>query len=530
MNATNNGRIVSTEARNSSNPGKFPRVVIVGAGISGLCIAIKLKQAGIGSFTILEKSDDVGGTWLDNSYPGCGCDVPSMLYSFSFAPKHDWSRKYAPQSEILEYFRDCADRFQIREHIQFGTAVASAKFDEEKSVWRIETDQGDELEADVFVSAVGQLSRPSIPEIEGLDSFDGEAFHTARWNHDFDVTGQDIAVIGNGASAIQLVPKVAEQANKVWIFQRSPNWISRRHDYRYPRLAQVAFRWIPGVAKLHRLWIYLLSDMRILLYQRKSLLNKGFTGWLWLRMSRKLPKKLHDSVIPKYPAGCKRVLLSNDYLESLCRDNVEIVTKRIRGVTPEGIKTDAGVTPVDAIVLATGFRSSEFLVPMKVSGRDGIDLHEQWKARPRTYLGMTCPGFPNFFLLYGPNTNLGHNSIIFMVECQVRYILRCLSELIRRGDQTIEVREEAVEEFDRSLQEGLNKKVWNGYVNNWYKTADGHIINNWYGSTISYRRRTRKLDLKAFKFGKQSDTKQPDVQLENGEPVVSATGAVESGD
>lgn len=514
MNSTNTGQEIPTHDLDSASSGEFPRVVIVGAGISGLCMAIKLKQAGIGSITILEKSNDVGGTWLDNSYPGCGCDVPSILYSFSFAPKHDWSRKYAPQAEILDYFRDCADRFKVREHIQFGTSVTSASFDEEAFVWRIQTEQCEELEADVFISAVGQLSQPKIPDVEGLDSFAGEIFHTARWNHGFDVTGRDIAVIGNGASAIQLVPKVAEKARKVLIFQRSPNWISRRHDYPYPRLVQKAFRWIPGVAKLHRLWIYLLSDMRILLYQRKSLLNKGFTGWLWLRMSRKLPKELHDSVIPKYPAGCKRVLLSNDYLESLHRDNVEVVTQRIREVTPAGIKTDAGETDVDAIVLATGFRSTEFLVPMEVVGRGGVELHDQWKNRPRTYLGMACPRFPNFFMLYGPNTNLGHNSIIFMVESQVRYILRCLKELMKRGDQILEVREEAVDAFDEALQESLNKKVWNGYVSNWYKTADGHIINNWCGSTISYRRQTRKLDLEAFQFGKRSEAKRPELQFE----------------
>lgn len=513
MNSTN-APDSSLDELGSVSSGAAPRVVIVGAGISGLCMAIKLKKAGINSFTILEKSNDVGGTWLDNTYPGCACDVPAILYSFSFAPKHDWSRKYPPQAEILDYFRKCADKFQIRQHIRFGTSVASARFDDKSSVWKIQTEEGDELEADVFVSAVGQLSRPNTPEIEGLESFEGQVFHTARWNNDFDATDQEIAVIGNGASAIQVVPKIAVKARKVSIFQRSPNWISRRHDYRYPRFVQWMFRWIPGVAKLHRLWVYLLSDLRILLYKRKSLLNKGFTGWLWLRMRGKLNQELHQQVIPKYPAGCKRVLLSNDYLESLNRDNVNVVTKRIRAVTPDGVKTDDGVTPVDAIVFATGFRSTEFLVPMQVFGRDGCDLHELWKKRPRTYLGVMTPRFPNFFLLYGPNTNLGHNSIIFMVECQVRFILKCLKAIGKQGVQTIDVREDAVEEFDKSLQEGLNAKVWNGYVSNWYKTADGHIINNWCGSTTAYRRKTSRLNLNSFKFERAPARPEPALELE----------------
>lgn len=484
-----------------SQGGAFPQIVIVGAGISGLCLAIKLTKAGLKSFTILEKSDDVGGTWLENSYPGCGCDIPSMLYSFSFAPKHDWSRKYAPQPEILEYFRHCVDHYDIRRHIRFGTSVARAAFDESSATWRIQTADGEELQASIFVAAVGQLNRPKLPEIEGLDSFAGRAFHSAQWNHELDYRDKTVAVVGNGASAIQLVPKLAEQARKVLIFQRSPNWIARRHDYRYPRLVQKMFRWIPGVARLHRWWIYWLSEARILLYKRKSLLNKGFTGWLWYRMRKKTPKELHKSVIPIFPAGCKRVLVSNDYLESLHRDNVEVVNQRIQKIVPGGVVADGKTREVDAIVLATGFEASRFLYPMEITGREGVKLNEVWQKRPRTYLGMLCPGFPNFFMLYGPNTNLGHNSIIFMVECQVRLILRCLQTMRKRGQRTIEVRDDAVEQFDKLLQDRLREKVWNGYVSSWYKTPDGHIINNWCGSTIAYWRRTRRPDPRALEFG-----------------------------
>jgi len=479
----------------------FPRVVIVGAGISGLCLAIRLKRAGFSDITLLEKSHDVGGTWLDNTYPGCCCDVPSILYCYSFALKPDWSRKFAPQPEILKYFRDCADRFGIRSHIRFGTAVSSAQFDSATSTWQIRTEQGDELTADVFVSAVGQLSLPKTPAIEGLESFRGASFHTARWNHQFDPAGRDIAVVGNGASAIQIIPQLAATARNVYVFQRSPNWIARRHDYAYPRWMQQALRCIPGAARLYRWWIYLGWEWRTLLYRRKGMLNQGFTSWLGYWMKRKVPRHLQSEVIPRYPAGCKRVLLSNDYLETLHRDNVKLVTSEIQRIVPEGIMAGAGLTPVETIVWATGFETSKFLYPMTITGRGGVQLDQVWRSRPRTYLGMCSPGFPNFFMLYGPNTNLGHNSIIFMVECQVNYILRCLKAMTLTGAKTIEVREEAVEAFDQSLQTRLREKVWHGYVSNWYKTADGHIINNWYGSTIDYWKQTRRPDLTCFCFG-----------------------------
>ncbi len=483
---------------NANNKG--PRILIIGAGISGICLAIRLRRAGIKSFEILEKSNDVGGTWLDNTYPGCACDIPATLYSYSFAPKHNWSRRYPPQAEILEYFRDCADRFKVRSHIRFGQSVESARFDEKESVWRVRTGQDEELVADVLISAVGQLSRPKIPEITGLDSFQGEFFHTARWNHDFDVSGRDIAVVGNGASAIQVIPKIALKAKKVFVFQRSPNWISRRHDYAYPRLVQHAFRWVPGVAKLYRWWTYLTHEWRINLYRRRATLNKGFTNWLLRSMRSKLREDLQEAVIPKYPAGCKRVLLSNDYLEALNRDNVKLISSEIRRIEPKGIETDSGLTTVDAIVFATGFDANQFLYPMQVVGRGGVKLHDLWSERPKTYLGMLCEGFPNFFMLYGPNTNLGHNSIIFMVECQVNYILRCLNTMQKNGSKTIEIRGSAVDQFDQKLQEQLRQKVWNGYVTNWYRNDAGFIVNNWCRSTTAYWLQTRKPNHEVFQF------------------------------
>jgi cation diffusion facilitator CzcD-associated flavoprotein CzcO len=472
----------------------FPRIVIVGAGLSGVCLAIKLKLAGIHSFTILEKSNDVGGTWLENSYPGAGCDIPSVLYSFSFAPKYDWSRKFAPQSEILNYFRDCADNFGVLPNIRLQTNVERADFDEKDGIWRVTTSDGDVIEADVFVSAVGQLNRPKIPSFEGLADFAGPVFHSARWDHTVDFADRDVTVVGSGASAIQLIPKLAAKARRVTVVQRTPNWIARRYDASYPRVAQQMFRCVPGLAKLYRSWIYFGAEWRILLYRRKGLLNKGFTGWLTRRMRRRTPQSLWQVVVPRYPAGCKRVLLSNDYLETLHRDNVEILPEKVERVEPDGIVTRSGKRTTDVIVLATGFETHPFVSPIRVFGREGVELQEHWQVRPRTYLGTVTTGFPNFFLLYGPNTNLGHNSIIFMVECQVRFIIGCLRNMQQRGDQTIEVRHDVVEQFDNYLQRHLTRKVWIGYVDNWYKSESGHIVNNWCGSTLAYWRSTRRLD------------------------------------
>jgi len=488
-----------------SHDAAWPRIVIVGAGISGLCLAMRLKTLGFDSLTILEKSHDIGGTWLDNTYPGCGCDVPSMLYSFSFALNTDWSRKYAPQAEILQYFRDCCERFAIRPHIQFGTAVSTARWDEDRSHWTVTTDAGETIDCDFFVSAVGQLSRPALPAIEGIDSFRGPAFHAARWDHAFDARDKRIAVIGNGASAVQIVPKLAHRARQVSVLQRSANWILHRHDHRYTRPWRWFYRWVPFAARLQRLLMYLFFELRILCYNRRTLLNNCFTAWARFRMRRAAPEKLHSQLIPQFPAGCKRVLLSNDYLQALHHENVQLVTDPIERITPEGIRTSTGDLPLDAIVYATGFKASEFLYPMEILGRDGIRLNETWKRRPLTYLGILAPEFPNFFMLYGPNTNLGHNSIIFMVECQVRFILRCLKLLARRDCGVLEVRRDATEEFDQMLQRHLRKKVWNGWVASWYKTDQGDITNNWCRSTLAYWWHTRKPAEEALQLSPRRD-------------------------
>lgn len=479
----------------------FPRIVIVGAGLSGLCMAIQLKRAGIHSFTLIEKSTEVAGTWFDNSYPGCGCDVPAMLYSFSFAKKYDWTRKYALQPELLDYFRQCADRFGVRSHIRFGEVVESAEFSEETAQWRIKLRGGELLAADIFISAVGQLSRPKIPDLPGRETFAGPQFHTAQWDHAFDPTDRNIAVIGSGASAIQVIPELAKVARHVSVFQRSPTYIAPRGDYEYSALAKACFRFVPGVALLHRWKLFRTQEHLFQYYERGTEKNLRFRTWLVMQMREHLPKKLWRTVIPKYPAGCKRVLLSDNYLQSLGQENVTVIPEGAAAITSSGVSTGEKTIPVDAIVYATGFQSTKFLAPMSILGRNGQSLNDYWGERPRTYLGIMVPEFPNFFMLYGPNTNLGHNSIIFMVECQVRWILQCLKRMRAQKSQTAEVTSEATHQYDTLLQQKLGKLVWNEACGNWYKDAEGHIVNNWAGAAYEYRQTTRVFDESALRWG-----------------------------
>ena len=489
---------------------KHCKVLIVGGGISGICLAAQLARNRINDFIVLEKSHNVGGTWLDNTYPGCGCDIPSLLYSFSFAGRVAWSRKYAPQTEILQYFNDCVDRFSIRQNFYFGQSVTSARWDDSAKCWDVTTSSGEIITCKYFVSAVGQLSRPAFPSIEGIESFEGTLFHSARWPDDFDPRDLKVGVVGNGASAIQIIPEIAKSAQKVEIFQRSPNWILPRHDHTYGRYWKFLNRYIPFAARLQRLLMYLAFEFRILFYNRRTFLNKMFTGWSRMRMKRRVPASMARDVIPTFPAGCKRVLLSNNYLESLHKENVRLVTDQIKSITSRGIRTASGEIPLDAIVLSTGFQANRFLYPLDIHGRENRSLSELWGTRPQSYLGMLVPYFPNFCMLYGPNTNLGHNSIIFMVECQVRYLLRLIRMTENQACDCFEVTEEATRDFDRDLQRHLNKKVWNGYAKNWYTNKEGYITNNWCRSTLAYMWQTRRVKKSALSFSFRTCTRAAD--------------------
>jgi cation diffusion facilitator CzcD-associated flavoprotein CzcO len=344
------------------------------------------------------------------------------------------------------------------------------------------------------VSAVGQLNRPRIPAFPGLESFAGPAFHSARWDRAFDPAGRTVAVVGSGASAVQFLPEIASAARRTLLFQRSPNWIHPLSDHAYSAARRWAHVHVPGLARLYRAGLFLSFESRYLAFRKESLASRIYTAWLRRRMRRLVPPALHAAVIPDYPAGCKRILLSNDYLETLRRDDVELVRDPIERVAPEGLVAGGRTHPADAIVFATGFETSRFLAPLRIAGRGGVLLEEAWRDRPRTCLGMLAAGFPNLFLLYGPNTNLGHNSIVFMVECQVEALLRCLQAAIARRAAEIEGPAALVDRCDRDLQERLRRTVWDGDCASWYRGSDGAITANWSSTATAYWWRTRRLD------------------------------------
>ena len=477
-----------------------PTVAILGAGISGLCLAIRLKQAGFRDFVVFEKSDGVGGTWRDNTYPGAGCDVPSHLYCFSFEPNPDWSQVYAGQPEILRYLEHCATKYGIRRHIRFRTEIAEARFDASAGGWRLRTRAGEEIFADVLVSGTGQLSRPHVPELPGLDEFAGPRFHSARWNHDLDLRGRRVAVIGNGASAVQFVPRIAPVVDRMLLFQRSANWILPRRNREYRPWEKSLFRRVPLTLRLYRQMLFLRREATFLGFLQGSWLGRQIekAGRRFLHRHVAEPK-LQEALKPRDPAGCKRLLLSDDYYQAVTRLNVDVVTAPIRQVTSDGIVTEDGVRhDVDTLVFATGFQATSFLAPMRIEGLDGRVLNDAWREGAEAYLGVGVAGFPNLFLLYGPNTNLGHNSIIVMIESQVEYVLGCLRELKRSGLRWLDVKPEAMRRFNAFLERRLRDTAWNAGCGSWYKVASGKITNNWCGNAIEYRQRTRRPDFDDF--------------------------------
>ena len=476
-----------------------PTVAIIGSGLAGLSMAMQLQKAGIHSFTIFEKSGRVGGTWRDNTYPGAACDVPSHLYSFSFEPKTNWSRVFPPQSEILSYIEQCVHHRDLGRHIRFNAEIESARFDEARSQWQLRTTGGDDYWAHVLVFACGQLNRPAYPKIAGLSELEAVQFHSARWNHDYDLSGKTVAAIGTGASAIQFVPVVAQQAQKLYVFQRTPPWLLPKPDRAYFPIERFVFSHVPPVRRLYRSLIYWALEMRVAMLTKRSWLQQYHKRRAldYLRKSIEDPRLRH-ALTPDYPIGCKRILISNDYYPALCRPNVELVTSPIERATKEALVTEDGVRRnVDAVIYGTGFLSTGFLAPMKIVGRQGLDLNDAWRNGAEAYFGVAVAGFPNLFLLYGPNTNLGHNSILFMIECQVRYTIQCIERLRRNRLASLELRADATGNYNRQLQDRHAQLVWSACTN-WYTHESGKNTNNWPGSTVEYWLRTRRPDAMAF--------------------------------
>ncbi|MQY27475.1 flavin-containing monooxygenase [Nocardia aurantia] len=487
------------------NNERRPSIAIVGSGFSGLGLAVRLKRAGFTDLTIFEKAAGVGGVWRDNTYPGAACDAPSHLYSYSFRPNPDWSRRFAEQPEILGYLQDCASDFGLEPHLRYRTEIVSARYDPAARHWVLTARDGERTTADVLVAACGQLSRPAVPQIPGLEHFTGTVFHSARWDHDCDFRDRDVAVVGTGASAIQFVPHVAGRARSLTVFQRQAHWLGPKPDREYSRLRKLANRRFPLLQRLPRLGVFLcfealLNPMLISPYGRRLL------GWPIRRWCHHHRREIRDPALraalePRYELGCNRILASSDYFETLNRGNTHVVTQPITRIEARAVRTaDGGLHRADTIILATGFRSHDFVAPMRVEGLDGADLTTTWQRRPRAYLGLTVPRFPNFFLMYGPNTNVGSGSIVHMLESQMNYIVDAVEQVARTG--YLEVRAEVFDRFQDTLHRRLSTTVWNtGGCHSWYVTeADGRPLNtnNWSGSMYAYRRRTRRLALAEY--------------------------------
>jgi cation diffusion facilitator CzcD-associated flavoprotein CzcO len=475
------------------------RVVIVGAGFGGIAVAIELRRHGFDELTILDRAPGIGGTWRYNDYPGCACDVPSHLYSFSFAQRRHWSRICSPQAEILRYLEEVAHDYGVDRLVESGVDVTACVWDDVSGQWRVSGADGRAWEAEALVIATGQLHQPAFPRIEGR--FEGHSFHSARWDHSYDLRGKRVAVIGTGASAVQFVPPVAERAAKLHVFQRTGNWFLPRRNRQYPKPVKAAIRYVPGLQAFRRRFIYYYAETLTVMIRHPRTI--GLVGRLISTVFMRL--QLRDPGVrrrawPHYTFGCKRVLFSSHYLPALQRPNVDLVTDRIERLTPRGILTEDGVErEVDCIIYGTGFRPTEFMFPMRVTGAGGRTLEQEWAEGAHAHLGMCVPGFPNLFLVYGPNTNTSGGSIVFYEEIQASYIRQALERLRDHRARSIEVRREVEAASDQEVQARFAGTAWT-QCNSWYRDHRGRIVTNWPGYMTEYAERARELDPDEFEF------------------------------
>jgi cation diffusion facilitator CzcD-associated flavoprotein CzcO len=475
-------------------------VAIVGAGFAGLGMAIHLKREGRGDFAVLERADEVGGTWRANHYPGCCCDVPSHVYSYSFELNPDWTRGFAPQHEILEYLKRCSRKYGIRPHIRFGHDVEEARWNDAECRWEIRTSRG-ELTADVLVNAGGALSEPRDPDIPGLERFTGTSFHSAKWDHDHDLAGERVAVIGTGASAIQFVPAIQPEVGKLHLFQRTAPWVIPRFDHQITRAEHTLLR-IPGMPKAVRETLYWLLESRVVGFRRPRLMKLADRVARWHLKRQVGDRELRRKLLPGYIMGCKRILISDDYYPSLTHDNVEVVTDPIAEVRERSIVTQDGTErEVDTIVFGTGFSVTKQPIAKRIRGKDGRTLDEHWATTMRAYKGTTVPGFPNFVIMTGPNTGLGHNSMVYMIESQLEYVLDCLRTVKARGARSFEVKPDAVERYNAALDRAMDGTVWTaGQCQSWYLDDTGRNTTLWPSYSYAYRRITRRFDPDAYEL------------------------------
>jgi len=497
-------------------------IAVVGGGFAGVGAAVMLRRAGYRDVTVFERGERLGGVWHHNTYPGAACDVPSHLYEFSFEPNPRWSRRYAPQSEIQAYLEDVARRYGVSERIRTGTEVNGARWDEAASRWTLQTSAG-EHDADILITACGQLSVAKLPAIEGLDSFAGPAFHTSQWRHDVELAGKRVAVIGTGCSAIQVVPAIQSSAGQIDVYQRSPGWTMPKMDFAYSERAKRLFERFPLLQRADRAATFAFMELGA----------AAMTGHRWLLGpfravarhqidSAIADERLRAKVTPRDEIGCKRIMLTDEWYPTLTKPNVELITDPIAAVTPSGIRlADGSERPADVLVLATGFQTHGFVAPMEIVGVDGVTLAQQWAQVPRAYLGMSVPEFPNMFLLYGPNTNGGTGSVIYTIEAGVAHVIEALGQLRQAGTRRIEVRRATAEAFDRELRTALAGTVWHTGCTSWYVDENGNDPSQWPWLWSAYRRRTAQLLPGDYALG--SPTSGGSTVSRSGSPYLNVT-------
>ncbi len=476
--------------------------VIVGAGFAGIGMAIKLKEAGFHDFRILERDGHLGGTWYANHYPGAACDVQSHLYSYSFEQNPNWSRTFGPQQEILQYMEHCAHKYGVNPHFEFNTNVSGAVFNEQTGEWTVQTSKDDYI-CRYFISCSGGLSQPAMPDIKGKETFTGDTFHSAKWNHEVNLKGKTVAVIGTGASAIQIVPTIAPEVRQLYLYQRTPPWILPKPDRPMREWEKKLFKAVPAFMHLYR----------GLLYWRNELFATGFVkNPAIMNLARKMAlrhiensiadKELRAKVTPNYTVGCKRVLLCNDYYKALSRNNVEVVTEGIEQITPAGVQSQAGkLREADVLIYATGFYAADGVVVYDMKGKNGIDLNQAWKDGAEAYLGTSVSGFPNMFLIVGPNTGLGHSSMLIMIEAQVHYIMEAIKAAKATKAKYIDVKPEVQSSYNHTLQEKLSHTVWQtGGCHSWYLNKNGKNVTLWPGYTFTFAKATQHFEEEKYEM------------------------------
>ncbi len=496
--------MTQTSTQNGSPAAPLPtrvHTLVVGAGFAGLGTAIKLSESGFADFVVVDKGQTVGGTWRDNTYPGAACDVPSQLYSFSFAPNPGWSRSFSPQPEIQAYLERTAEQSGVLDHFRFGVTVEELVWDEEDQVWHVGTDHG-EVTADVVITGSGGLSEPKLPDVEGIDSFTGEIFHSARWNHDYDLAGKRVAVIGTGASSIQIVPEIARTVSHLDVYQRTAPWVMPRKDRPYRPVERLGFRWVPFFQKAYRTGIYWGREC----FVPGFVVNPNLAAPAKKLARQNIERGISDpelraAVTPDYQIGCKRILISNDYYPALASDHVDLVTDGIARITPTGIVTADGTSrEVDAIVVATGFHTTEQPISEHIKGRDGRTLADAWREDGMAaYKGTTISGFPNLFQIVGPNTGLGHSSMVFIIESQIAYILSALQKMGSHEIASVEPTPEAQQAWNEDLHRRMQRTVWNtGGCASWYLDSRGRNTTLWPRTTFAFRSLLSDFDLDQY--------------------------------